>query len=107
MVRLAVETGMLTYSFADLGSDSLYGHLYKCIRNDILKGVLAPGTRLPSKRAFAKNLGISKRLRRHHRKAVDAAGRRRGGHHHGGKRLPAADGGRVSLFCAEKGLFCR
>lgn len=59
MVRLAVETGMLTYSFADLGSDSLYGHLYKCIRNDILKGVLAPGTRLPSKRAFAKNLGIS------------------------------------------------
>ncbi len=59
MVRLAVKTGMLTYSFADLGSDSLYGHLYKCIRNDILKGVLAPGTRLPSKRAFAKNLGIS------------------------------------------------
>lgn len=50
---------MLTYSFADLGSDSLYGHLYKCIRNDILQGVLAPGTQLPSKRAFAKNLGVS------------------------------------------------
>ena len=50
---------MLTYSFADLGSDSLYGHLYKCIRNDILQGVLAPGTQLPSERAFAKNLGVS------------------------------------------------
>ena len=31
---------MLTYSFADIGSDSLYEHLYKCIKNDIKKGVL-------------------------------------------------------------------
>ena len=50
---------MLTYSFADLGSDSLYGHLYKCIKNDILQGNLCAGTKLPSKRSFAKNLGIS------------------------------------------------
>ncbi len=50
---------MLTYSFADIGSDSLYEHLYKCIKNDILQGVLAPGGRLPSKRSFAKHLNIS------------------------------------------------
>ena len=50
---------MLTYSFADLGSDSLYEHLYKCIKNDIIKGVLKPGDKLPSKRNFAKNLNIS------------------------------------------------
>ena len=50
---------MLTYSFADLGSDSLYEHLYKCIKNDILNGVLTIGEKLPSKRNFAKNLNIS------------------------------------------------
>lgn len=50
---------MLTYSFTDIGSDSLYLHLYKCIKNDIVKGVLAPDTKLPSKRSFAKNLGVS------------------------------------------------
>ena len=50
---------MLTYSFASIGSDSLYHHLYKCIKNDILQGVLAPGTKMPSKRNFAKNLNIS------------------------------------------------
>ena len=50
---------MLTYSFSDIGSDSLYEHLYKCIRNDITQGILKPGDKLPSKRTFAKNLGIS------------------------------------------------
>ena len=50
---------MLTYSFAGTGSDSLYEHLYKCIRNDILCGNLSMGEKLPSKRNFAKNLGIS------------------------------------------------
>lgn len=50
---------MRTYSFADIGSDSLYEHLYKCIRTDILQGVLHAGEKLPSKRSFAKNLGIS------------------------------------------------
>lgn len=50
---------MLTYSFANIGSDSLYEHLYKCIKNDILQGILRPGDKLPSKRAFAKNLNIS------------------------------------------------
>ena len=32
---------MLTYSFDNTGSDSLYEHLYKCIKNDILSGELA------------------------------------------------------------------
>lgn len=50
---------MLTYSFANIGSDSLYEYLYKCIKNDILQGILTPGDRLPSKRTFAKHLNIS------------------------------------------------
>lgn len=50
---------MLTYSFSDIGPDSLYGYLYKCIKNDILAGTLSPGDRLPSKRSFAKHLNIS------------------------------------------------
>lgn len=50
---------MITYSFTDRGSDTLYVHLYKCLKKDILRGVLGPGEKLPSKRNFAKNLGIS------------------------------------------------
>ncbi len=50
---------MLTYSFENIGPEPLYLHLYKCIKNDILDGVLPSGTKLPSKRSFAKNLGIS------------------------------------------------
>ena len=50
---------MLTYSFADIGSDSLYEYLYKCIKNDIISRKIKPGEKLPSKRSFAKNLGIS------------------------------------------------
>lgn len=50
---------MLTYSFTNIGSDSLYIHLYKCIKNDIISGSLPAETKLPSKRSFAKNLGIS------------------------------------------------
>lgn len=50
---------MLTYSFSDIGSQSLYEYLYKCIKHDILGGVLACGDRLPSKRSFAKHLNVS------------------------------------------------
>lgn len=50
---------MLTYSFNGIGSESLYQHLYNCIKKDILAGVLRPDCKLPSKRSFAKNLGIS------------------------------------------------
>lgn len=50
---------MLTYSFANIGSDSLYRHLYKCIKNDIINHEIKSGEKLPSKRSLAKNLGIS------------------------------------------------
>ena len=50
---------MLTYSFENIGPEPLYIHLYKCIKNDILDSNLQPGTKLPSKRSFAENLGIS------------------------------------------------
>lgn len=50
---------MLTYSFADLQGESMYAHLYKCIKNDIAAGTLKAKEKLPSKRTLAKNLGIS------------------------------------------------
>lgn len=50
---------MITYSFTNIGSDSLYMHLYKCIKNDILQEVLHAGEKLPSKRSLARNLNIS------------------------------------------------
>ena len=50
---------MITYNFTNTGSDSLYEYLYKCIKNDILQGNIKSGEKLPSKRSFVKNLGIS------------------------------------------------
>lgn len=50
---------MLTYSFSSIGSEPLYQYLYQCIKNDIVQGNLAADAKLPSKRSFAKNLGIS------------------------------------------------
>ena len=50
---------MLTYNFENIGSDSLYEFLYKCIKNDIIQGIILSGEKLPSKRALAKNLAIS------------------------------------------------
>ena len=50
---------MLTYSFENLEGESLYIHLYRCIRDDVVSGEIAPGTKLPSKRSFAENLGVS------------------------------------------------
>ncbi len=50
---------MLTYSFENKGSDSLYEYLYKQIKQDILSFTLSPNEKLPSKRALAKNLNIS------------------------------------------------
>ena len=50
---------MLTYSFQDIGNTPLYEHLYKCIKNDIVNGTLTAGMKLPSKRSFAANLGVS------------------------------------------------
>lgn len=50
---------MLTYNFENTGSDSLYIYLYKCIKHDIEQGILITGEKLPSKRKFAKNIGVS------------------------------------------------
>lgn len=50
---------MLTYSFDEKKHISLYQQLYIFIKNDILEGNLKADEKLPSKRALAKNLGIS------------------------------------------------
>lgn len=50
---------MLTYSMEDRGGLSLYEHLYRCIRGDILSGTLKQGERLPSKRQLAEHLSVS------------------------------------------------
>lgn len=50
---------MLTYTFSMADEDPLYLQLYKYLKGDILSGILPTGGKLPSKRSFAKNLGIS------------------------------------------------
>ena len=49
---------MLTYSLENI-NEPMYLYLYKCIKNDILTGKLKPKEKLPSKRTFAENNGIS------------------------------------------------
>lgn len=49
---------MLTYDFENV-EGPLYDYVYRCIKKDIISGVLAPGEKLPSKRSFARNNGIS------------------------------------------------
>ncbi len=49
---------MLTYDFENV-EGPLYNYVYRCIKKDIISGVLAPGEKLPSKRSFARNNGIS------------------------------------------------
>ena len=51
---------MLTYELKKSPGVPLYEALYRCIRGDILSGVLQPGQKLPSKRALAQNLEVSK-----------------------------------------------
>ena len=50
---------MLTYVLNRGGETSLYEQLYRALRANIESGVLAAGACLPSKRAFAKHLGVS------------------------------------------------
>ena len=50
---------MLTYSFENRGEDSLYEYLYEQIKKDISEMQLPAGTRLPSKRSFSRQLGVS------------------------------------------------
>jgi len=51
---------MLTYELKKAPGVPLYEALYRCIRGDILSGQLRPGEKLPSKRALAQNLEVSK-----------------------------------------------
>ena len=51
---------MLTYELKKAPGVPLYEALYRCIRSDILSGALEAGEKLPSKRALAENLEVSK-----------------------------------------------
>ena len=51
---------MLTYELKKAPGVPLYEALYRCIREDILSGKLSPGEKLPSKRALAAHLEVSK-----------------------------------------------
>ena len=51
---------MVTYELKKAPGVPLYEALYRCIRGDILSGKLKPGEKLPSKRALAQNLEVSK-----------------------------------------------
>ena len=51
---------MLTYQLKKASGVPLYEALYRCIREDILSGRLCAGEKLPSKRALAENLDVSK-----------------------------------------------
>ncbi len=51
---------MLTYELKKTSAVPLYEALYRCIRQDIISGKLKAGTKLPSKRALAAHLEVSK-----------------------------------------------
>ena len=51
---------MLTYELKKAPGQPLYECLYRCLRQDILDGKLASGEKLPSKRALAENLKVSR-----------------------------------------------
>ena len=51
---------MLTYELKKTPGVPLYEALYRCIRGDILSGRLKAGEKLPSKRALAQHLEVSK-----------------------------------------------
>ena len=51
---------MLTYELKKSPGVPLYEALYRAIRADILSGALSPGVKLPSKRALAANLEVSR-----------------------------------------------
>ncbi len=49
---------MLTYDLTTL-SGPVYKRIYELIKRDVETGELTANSKLPSKRAFAKNLGVS------------------------------------------------
>lgn len=50
---------MLSYDMGERGNASRYDYLYRCIRHDIAHRNILPDEKLPSKRALARNLGVS------------------------------------------------
>ena len=52
------QAGMLTYDLRSRGTSSLYEYLYQSIREDIARGRIPCGTKLPSKRNLAQHLDI-------------------------------------------------
>lgn len=50
---------MLSYDMGKRGNASRYDYLYRRIRHDIAHGNILPDEKLPSKRALARNLGVS------------------------------------------------
>lgn len=50
---------MLTYDLTKRGNRSIYEYLYQNIKNDIIRGSLKKGEKLPSKRALSEHLKIS------------------------------------------------
>ena len=50
---------MLTYQFDPSAGIPKYDQLYSAVRADIVRGALAPGERMPSKRSLAEHLGVS------------------------------------------------
>lgn len=50
---------MLSYDMGGRGNASRYDYLYRRIRHDIAHGNILPDEKLPSKRALARNLGVS------------------------------------------------
>ena len=50
---------MLSYDMSERGNASRYDYLYRSIRHDIAHGNILPDEKLPSKRALARNLGVS------------------------------------------------
>ena len=51
---------MRTYVLDPASPTPLYEQLYRCIKEDLLAGVIAGGEKLPSKRALAENLNVSR-----------------------------------------------
>lgn len=50
---------MLTYPLEGRRDEPLYRYLYDCVKRDVTSGSLATGVKLPSKRTFARNMGVS------------------------------------------------
>lgn len=50
---------MLTYDLSERGDQPIYAFIYQKIRDDILRGSLAAGSKLPSKRALAEHMKVS------------------------------------------------